>query len=44
MRKINKIVVHTSATRPGDDVTAYDIDRWHRSMGANNRFAAGNQE
>ena len=33
MRKINKIIVHCSATPEGKDFTAADIDRWHRQRG-----------
>ncbi len=29
MRKIDKIIIHCSATREGQDVTAADIRRWH---------------
>ena len=30
MRKINKIIIHCSATPEGRDVTVEDIDKWHR--------------
>ena len=33
MRKINKIIVHCSATPEGRDYTVADIDRWHRQRG-----------
>ena len=33
MRKINKIIVHCSATPEGKDFTTADIDRWHRQRG-----------
>lgn len=33
MRRINKIIVHCSATPEGKDFTAADIDRWHRQRG-----------
>ena len=33
MRAISLIVVHCSATRAGQDLTATDIDRWHRQRG-----------
>lgn len=33
MRKIDLIIVHCSATPAGRDVTAADIDRWHRQRG-----------
>lgn len=34
MRKINKIVIHCSATREGDSsVTRDTIDRWHKQRG-----------
>lgn len=33
MRKINKIVLHCSATPEGKHFTAKDIDRWHRQQG-----------
>lgn len=31
MRKINKIIVHCSATPEGKDFTVADIDRWHKA-------------
>lgn len=30
MRKINKIIIHCSATPEGRNVTVEDIDKWHR--------------
>ena len=33
MRKINKIIIHCSATREGEDISAAVIDRWHRDRG-----------
>ena len=33
MRSINFIVIHCSAVRPGQQSSAADIDRWHRSRG-----------
>jgi len=33
MRKIDKIIVHCSATPEGRHVTVKDIDRWHRDRG-----------
>ncbi|MES2704857.1 MAG: N-acetylmuramoyl-L-alanine amidase [Bacteroidota bacterium] len=33
MRKITEIVVHCSATPAGRNVTAKDIDKWHRDKG-----------
>jgi len=35
MRKIDKIIVHCSATAAGKDFGASDIDRWHRARGFN---------
>ena len=35
MRKINRIVVHCSATPPDLDVGVYEIDHWHRERGFN---------
>lgn len=35
MRKINRIIVHCSATAEGKDYTVADIDRWHRERGFN---------
>lgn len=35
MRKIDKIIVHCSATEEGADFDASDIDRWHRARGFN---------
>lgn len=32
-RKITEIIVHCSATPAGRDVTASEIDRWHRARG-----------
>ena len=33
MRKINKIILHCSATPEGKDFRAKDIDLWHRKRG-----------
>ena len=33
MRKINKIIIHCSATPEGRHHTAKDIDSWHRAQG-----------
>lgn len=33
MRKINKIIIHCSATPQGRHVTVDEIDRWHRQRG-----------
>ena len=33
MRKIEKIIVHCSATPEGRDYTVADIDRWHKQRG-----------
>ena len=33
MRKINKIIIHCSATPEGRNVTVKEIDRWHRDRG-----------
>ena len=33
MRKIDEIIVHCTATPAGRDVTAADVDRWHRQRG-----------
>lgn len=33
MRKINEIIVHCTATPEGRDVSAAEVDRWHRQRG-----------
>ncbi len=33
MRKIDKIIVHCTATKVGQRVTVADIDRWHKQRG-----------
>lgn len=33
MREINEIIIHCSATPSGRDVTAAEIDKWHRERG-----------
>ena len=33
MRKINKIIVHCTATPEGRPVTVSEVDRWHRARG-----------
>lgn len=35
MRKINKIIVHCSATQEGRDLNAAEINRWHLKRGFN---------
>ncbi|MDD3404506.1 MAG: N-acetylmuramoyl-L-alanine amidase [Hespellia sp.] len=35
MRKIDKIILHCSATPEGRNVTVNDISRWHRDRGFN---------
>lgn len=35
MRKIDEIIIHCSATPEGRDVSAADIDKWHRQQGFN---------
>lgn len=33
MRKVNKIIIHCSATPEGRHVTVAEIDKWHRERG-----------
>lgn len=33
MREINKIIVHCSATKPSQDIGAFQIDEWHKKLG-----------
>jgi N-acetylmuramoyl-L-alanine amidase len=33
MRKIDKIIIHCTATKEGKDFKAKDIDRWHKEKG-----------
>ena len=33
MRKINKIILHCSATQEGKNITADTIDKWHKKRG-----------
>lgn len=33
MRKIDKIIIHCSATQEGSDFHVSDIDRWHKQKG-----------
>lgn len=33
MRCIDKIIIHCSATREGQDISASTIDRWHKDRG-----------
>jgi|AACY02.3.fsa_nt_gi Negative regulator of beta-lactamase expression len=33
MRTINKIIIHCTATKEGQDVTAKQVDTWHRQRG-----------
>lgn len=40
MRNINLVVIHCSATPPGQQVTVYDIDRWHGERNFNRQAAA----
>ena len=35
MKTIDAIIIHCSATRAGQDLTAKDIDRMHRARGFN---------
>lgn len=35
MRKINKIIIHCSATPEGREVSVREIDNWHRQQGYN---------
>ncbi len=35
MRRIDKIIIHCSATPAGRNVTVAEIDRWHRERGFN---------
>lgn len=35
MRKIDKIIIHCSATKEGKDFHASDIDKWHKERGFN---------
>ena len=35
MRKIDKIIIHCSATPEGRVVTVTEIDKWHREKGYN---------
>ena len=35
MRKINKIILHCSATKEGQSFTVKDIDAWHKQRGFN---------
>ena len=35
MRKIDKLIIHCSATPEGRAVTVQDIDKWHREKGYN---------
>lgn len=35
MRKINKIIIHCSATPEGREVTVEEIDKWHKQRGFN---------
>lgn len=35
MRKINKIILHCSATKAGQHFTVEDITRWHKERGFN---------
>ena len=33
MKEINKIIIHCSATREGEDISASTIDKWHKKRG-----------
>lgn len=33
MRRIDELIIHCSATRPDQECTVSDIDRWHRERG-----------
>ena len=33
MREINKIIIHCSATKEGQDISAATIDEWHKARG-----------
>lgn len=33
MRKVNKIIIHCSATKEGQNFTVSDIDTWHKQRG-----------
>ena len=33
MRKIDTIIIHCAATKPGMDIGAKEIDNWHRAKG-----------
>lgn len=33
MRKIDKIIIHCSATKEGDEISAATIDKWHKDRG-----------
>ena len=33
MRRIDRIIIHCSATNPEQDFSAADIDRWHKAKG-----------
>jgi N-acetyl-anhydromuramyl-L-alanine amidase AmpD len=33
MREINKIIIHCSATKEGQDISAETIDEWHKARG-----------
>lgn len=33
MREINKIIIHCSATKPSQDIGAFQIDEWHKKLG-----------
>lgn len=35
MREINKIIIHCTATKEGVEVTAAEVDRWHKKAGYN---------
>lgn len=33
MREINKIIIHCSATKPSQDIGAFQINEWHKKQG-----------
>lgn len=33
MREINEIIIHCTATKDGQKVTAADVDKWHKKRG-----------
>lgn len=33
MRSINRVIIHTTATLPGQDIGVEEVDRWHKARG-----------